>query len=740
MSIFLNPLLAQSLTLAQTKKHLPKASVSLLVEGSQDAFAKGASHKAAAPQFGIFADTVQFPSKEREARLGAETINTKATNTDTQEIIDSPIHIVTMSSDKDLQEKAKEAYVHTYRPGNAQNEQHYYAGFGTGAYGVNVSNIQNFPSYQNNQINGAIELFVGKDNVHTVSFIAPSDTNQEHIYYIPPGNALAFNKEGESLSTINSKDVGKINDIYGGKVKSTKLNKLSFWDKRKGNDANFLITSAGDAKRAMPMSGSYNKTAWPVCIDKKLSKKLKQPIYHSLPSYTIDLAKQLGFKNFFIHTGLQNDRAGVLYGLRPQLLATGRNAVNIGEIQENYGSGTACGLVKMIKAPDASAYEIAADTRQMTSIPVSFNKNKDTIVVAGDSLISNVQFADLLKIHRAKNASITLAMVTVGQDRSIDFGSVLTENPGESGKIQKFFEKSAYEYLNKDFSGKPPTINTAIYIFSPEMYPILEAMYDYNIQLSEENPLSGSQVLDFGGEVLPVMVKLQQIQEELKNNQNKSLESIKQELVKSLTDDNFYNNKGIQEIDGTTVVNFDRLKRKKYLEQKIKENNKEIYAIKRATDLYEEGHRIQDKNGNTKFLYGQRLDEDANKEHSADEVNNSLYHFLTSLPKGTDSNKVFEHYNTWQTILNSKKPLGQWDDLGSISAYARQISNLSKKPEDPNLEECQLDLKRYESIVKDNVIVWPGAEHIYEADKKDFNFKVKTGTAILAPRKLPIEN
>jgi len=357
--------------------------------------------------------------------------------------------------------------------------------------------------------NAKVEVFVGKDGGKfiTASFGSPSAKGHEFLWHVPEGSSVEFSVKGKPVKIEvfkSSTDKSSSSDpLYGDKP--GELVKLNESEK----DVQLMLLAAGSATRAMPIAAAYAKQTWPATSQ------------DSLPGSTIALARELGFEKFFIHTGKENDARRVLNGIRRHLVdAWNPNSLlKIGEFQEGLGSGTAVGLVNLYKSTFMPGIKVKSvnpqnlDNENTPNVP--FNKTIETIIVAGDALLSQTQLVKLLRAHREHNASITVAMVPIkDHSRVKEFGTVLTENPGQSGKITEFFEKVPYdgEMANK-FDHNDPTANTSIYVISPEVYPLLEAIYKLN-DVRPEFQMSSPQKIDFGGDVLPILAQLQHIQEE----------------------------------------------------------------------------------------------------------------------------------------------------------------------------------------------------------------------------------
>ncbi|MBA3347710.1 MAG: NDP-sugar synthase, partial [Actinobacteria bacterium] len=95
------------------------------------------------------------------------------------------------------------------------------------------------------------------------------------------------------------------------------------------------------------------------------------------------------------------------------------------------------------------------------------------LVISGDALC-DVDLGELVDVHRAKGAAVTIGLKSV--DNPLEFGIVVTD---EEGRIERFLEKPSWGQVFSD------TINTGIYVLEPEVLRHIpaEGPYDFSKQL-----------------------------------------------------------------------------------------------------------------------------------------------------------------------------------------------------------------------------------------------------------------
>jgi NDP-sugar pyrophosphorylase family protein len=89
-----------------------------------------------------------------------------------------------------------------------------------------------------------------------------------------------------------------------------------------------------------------------------------------------------------------------------------------------------------------------------TAGPLKLVKGLDeTFLVTNGDVLSDIDYADMLKFHKESKAAATVALAK--RDVSIDLGVIETEN----GNVKKYTEKPTLSY----------NVSTGIYIFEPEV-------------------------------------------------------------------------------------------------------------------------------------------------------------------------------------------------------------------------------------------------------------------------------
>lgn len=107
---------------------------------------------------------------------------------------------------------------------------------------------------------------------------------------------------------------------------------------------------------------------------------------------------------------------------------------------------------------------------------------KDVLVVAGDSVFE-LSLEEMVRYHREKGAVATVALKRIEGDLS-PFG---VADVDENFRIKRFVEKPKPGEAPSNF------VNTAIYLFSPEVREVLRKM--------------GDKARDIGGDLIPYLVK-----------------------------------------------------------------------------------------------------------------------------------------------------------------------------------------------------------------------------------------
>ncbi len=113
-----------------------------------------------------------------------------------------------------------------------------------------------------------------------------------------------------------------------------------------------------------------------------------------------------------------------------------------------------------------------------------YNVCNDVLVVSGDN-IADISIKDVLKFHKKKGSLVTVVLKELGPDEDVSqFG---VADIDEEGKLKRFVEKPGME------EAPSRLINTAIYLFSPEIKDVFNEM--------------GDMVKDIGRDVLPFLTE-----------------------------------------------------------------------------------------------------------------------------------------------------------------------------------------------------------------------------------------
>lgn len=113
-----------------------------------------------------------------------------------------------------------------------------------------------------------------------------------------------------------------------------------------------------------------------------------------------------------------------------------------------------------------------------------YDMRDDILVVSGDNLI-DIDLADFIRFHREKSPVLTIALKEIPQSESISqYGAAEMDS---EGRIMGFVEKP--------HPGEEPSrmINTAFYLFSPQIRDVLSEM--------------GDRAKDIGGDLIPYLTE-----------------------------------------------------------------------------------------------------------------------------------------------------------------------------------------------------------------------------------------
>ena len=92
------------------------------------------------------------------------------------------------------------------------------------------------------------------------------------------------------------------------------------------------------------------------------------------------------------------------------------------------------------------------------SVRLASARLKETFVVISGDALTDVDLTELVEVHRARGASVTIGLKAV--ENPLEFGIVVTD---EEGRIERFLEKPSWGQVFSD------TINTGIYVLEPEV-------------------------------------------------------------------------------------------------------------------------------------------------------------------------------------------------------------------------------------------------------------------------------
>ena len=225
-----------------------------------------------------------------------------------------------------------------------------------------------------------------------------------------------------------------------------------------------IILGAGIGERLDPISGletGFSKPGIPLLGSKSILRNIAEHM------------KKHGVQNLITQTYYFPD------AIKDQL--KGLDGVNVKYIHEvMMPPGTASAIMKAFIQGD-------------------LNPNKPTIIIAGDA-VTNYDLSHLVNKHHEKNAAITIAGKLVTDEEVPLFGMVQSDNAGgdgQSGNITQFKEKPKL----KD-AGSARLANTAIYVISPEVLPLLRKVGEQYYK----NYKGGTLNFDFAMNVFPALM------------------------------------------------------------------------------------------------------------------------------------------------------------------------------------------------------------------------------------------
>lgn len=225
-------------------------------------------------------------------------------------------------------------------------------------------------------------------------------------------------------------------------------------------------------KQAMVLCGGLSTRFEPVSGETTGLPKPSVPLVEneSIARNIIEHLKQHGFERILIHT----------YYLREQVKRDleGIEGVELVYLDDPEPSGSAGGIYKSLKQGKV-------------------NLEEPILVLAGDA-VTNGDISGLLNAHARNQSAVTIGVQQVADEDVNQFGIIQTDDPSgiASGEIMSFLEKPSLEVAGPNRLG-----STGIYVFSPSVYPHLEAMGD-DILGGPREP--GNQpIFDYGMNFLP---------------------------------------------------------------------------------------------------------------------------------------------------------------------------------------------------------------------------------------------
>jgi mannose-1-phosphate guanylyltransferase/phosphomannomutase len=92
------------------------------------------------------------------------------------------------------------------------------------------------------------------------------------------------------------------------------------------------------------------------------------------------------------------------------------------------------------------------------SVRLASDRLEETFLVISGDALCDVDLTDLIRVHREKEAAVTIGLKSV--ENPLEFGIVVTD---EEGRVERFLEKPSWSQVFSD------TINTGIYVLEPEV-------------------------------------------------------------------------------------------------------------------------------------------------------------------------------------------------------------------------------------------------------------------------------
>jgi NDP-sugar pyrophosphorylase family protein len=243
-----------------------------------------------------------------------------------------------------------------------------------------------------------------------------------------------------------------------------------------------MILGAGIGSRILPLTDEAMRIAKPA-----LPLDGEQTVISRL---VLHLAK-FGIERLYVNTFCH--RPSVERTLRAAAQQAG---IQLVEIPEDRATGTAGGLLTMLKYPEQYP---------------NFNPEEPILIVQGDA-VTTADFAGLLAFHAEKNACITIGCQNVSDEDAPKFGVIVTDKATQadpSGKMVEFLEKQTLEVL-----GNHRFASCGFYVLAPRMYTYLQDLYARKLAKETEAALEAGkpaptevQEIDFANDQFPEILE-----------------------------------------------------------------------------------------------------------------------------------------------------------------------------------------------------------------------------------------
>jgi mannose-1-phosphate guanylyltransferase len=315
-----------------------------------------------------------------------------------------------------------------------------------------------------------VELFWGKGG-----FMGMVTSPRGLRYFALPGSSVSVG--GTSLvlqgDAITSNPAKNMATVPVGKIKAQRYSHQA------------TILGAGLATRFERISGDsthYSKPAVPLAGNRSVIECIAN-----------ELARH-GFDQIIVNTFFKPE------SLKASLSRC--EGLEVRYIDEAQPSGTAGGLRKMLTDPNFKDL---------------LDLNQPLLVVQGDS-VTDANFSELMEAHVANRALVTIGCQLVDEKDVDKFGIIVTDqsgSDGQSGKITGFQEKPKREEA-KSLLG-----NTGFYIFSPQSFPVVKAVYEKALTAAQAlankagQPIPDEIQIDFANDVFPAILEWSQQQPDL---------------------------------------------------------------------------------------------------------------------------------------------------------------------------------------------------------------------------------